>query len=163
MLVVGGACSEVFGGPHLAKVLQAGAAYEAEVLASVAKCEPASPLVQHTSSSVPPQLASFVTALERHLPAYIRDADDWAVSLQVEGASAVSAGVEMLLQLQAARGNAERTQIAVADRSLAGATSRGVRAGVAGWRRRGQRPGPTRATGKGASRLREASSTAYRV
>ncbi|KAL1521274.1 hypothetical protein AB1Y20_020943 [Prymnesium parvum] len=128
MLVVGGACSEIFGGPHLAKMLRPGLEYEAAVLAKVERGEPAAPLVQHTSTSLPPQLADFVEALEAQLPAFVRQADDWAVSLQVEGASAVSAAVEVLLQLQAARGNLERVGIAVADRSYHGppSTSLGV-------------------------------------
>ena len=128
VLVVGGACSEIFGGPQLVKVLQSGLDYETAILEKVSSGVPAPPLVQHTSSSVPPQLAGFVSALERHLPKYVKDADDWAVSLQVEGASAVHAGVEILLQVQAARGKLDRTTIAVADRSYHGppSTSLGV-------------------------------------
>ena len=44
VLVVGGACSEIFGGSQLVKVLQPGADYEAAVLANVSAGKPAPPL-----------------------------------------------------------------------------------------------------------------------
>lgn len=120
VICCGQACSEIFGGPHLAKVLQPGMEYEAAQLAKIANGMPAGPLCQHTSTSLPAQLGDFVTALEAHLPAFVTKADDWACSLQVTGSEAVFAAVEMLLQLQAARGKNERTAIAVADRSYHG-------------------------------------------
>jgi adenosylmethionine-8-amino-7-oxononanoate aminotransferase len=123
MLCIGNACSEIFGGKQLVECLKAGNEYEAAALAKIAGGEPAPPLVQHTSSSLPPQLADFVDALSSQLPPYIRDGDDWAVSLQITGADSVHAGVEMLLQLQAARGKAERIQVAVANRSYHGPPS----------------------------------------
>lgn len=146
MLSVGNACSEVrsarmeshldlprltrsdpapqiFGGPAMAEMLRSGHEYEAAVLERVSSKQPAPALVQHTSSSLPPQLGDFVGALEGQLPAYVQKADDWVVSLQVEGGSAVHAAIEMLLQLQACRGHAERVLVAVADRSYHGPPS----------------------------------------
>mmetsp|Transcript_13026 Transcript_13026/g.38791 ORF Transcript_13026/g.38791 Transcript_13026/m.38791 type:complete len:464 (+) Transcript_13026:651-2042(+) len=128
VLSIGGACSEVFQGSQLASVLQPGHDYEARALAALKGEDFAPALVQHTSAALPTQYGAFVSELEKHLPAY---AKDWCLSLQVEGASAVMAAVEMLLHLQSARGQPQRTGVAVADRSYHGppSTSLGVPAG----------------------------------
>ena len=130
MLSIGRACSEVFQGEALRSVLIEGHEYEKAALDALAADGFASPLVQHTSAALPPQYDGFNEELAKHLPESF--GDDWCVSLQVEGASAVLAAVELLLQLQQARGRAHRTKVAVADRSYHGppSSSLGVPAGA---------------------------------
>ena len=72
------------------------------------------PLSIHTSSGVPEALSEFLDALEPHLPWKDADSLDWCVSFQLEGASAVWAGIDMLLQEQIlASGNKNRRKVAV--------------------------------------------------
>jgi len=54
--------------------------------------------------------------------------EDWCCSLQLEGGTAVFAGIDLLVQLQRARGQGSRTKVAVAERSYHGpaATSPGA-------------------------------------
>eukprot|EP00928_Gymnodinium_smaydae_P022135 TRINITY_DN18688_c0_g2_i1.p1 TRINITY_DN18688_c0_g2~~TRINITY_DN18688_c0_g2_i1.p1 ORF type:complete len:472 (-),score=69.37 TRINITY_DN18688_c0_g2_i1:214-1566(-) len=116
--VLGGACSEIFSGSRLAKVLAPGAEAERRALESLANDDFAETLSIHTSAGLPPALPDFLNALQPHLP--WNDSDDWCCSLQLEGGSAVLAGVDMLVQLQRARGHTGRTKIAVAERSYHG-------------------------------------------
>ena len=127
-VLLGNACSEIFAGPALAKVLRAGHAYEARVLAALDAGTAAQPLVQHTAAAITDAWWPFLESLTAHVPQRARAEADWCVNLQVEGASAVHAGVEMLLQLQAARGQSERVGVAVAAASYHGpaTTSLGV-------------------------------------
>lgn len=105
IIACGLACSEVVSGRNLADVLRPGFEYERQVLGRLERGLPAPPLSIHTSAGVPAPLASFIRELERHLPWSRADplAQDWCVSLQMEGASAVMAGVDLLLQLRHVR------------------------------------------------------------
>ena len=94
--VLGGACSEVLGGANLAKVLQSGFEKEARVMEALRQSQPAEVLSVHTSAGVPAELDAFLKALKPHLPV---DGDDWCVNLQLEGASAVHAAIDMALQM----------------------------------------------------------------
>jgi len=119
-MMLGNACSEIFSGANLARMLHSGHMYETNTLAKLAAGEPAPPLVQHTAAGLPAAIPGFVDAIARHLPKAAAEAADWCVSPQLEGATAVQAGYEMLMLLQEKRGNKHRTQIAVADRSYHG-------------------------------------------
>ena len=90
----------------------------------------AAPLSIHTSSGVPEALEAFVDALEPHLPSTWRSPEpdgglqDWCVSLQLEGASAVWAGVDMLLQVSVLSSrDRHRKKVAVGDQSYHGPPS----------------------------------------
>ena len=98
ILSVGLACSECFHGPRLAKLLKPGMDYEQKVMEQLMAGDMASPLSIHTSSGVPEALGGFVDALAQHLPWSNLEELDWCVSLQIEGASAVWAAIDMLLQ-----------------------------------------------------------------
>jgi hypothetical protein len=109
VLACGLACSEVVSGRNLAQVLQPGFEFERGVLEALARGLPAPPLAVHTSSGVPPPLGLFLEALGQHLPWRHQtreeeeegeEEDDWFVSLQVEGASAVLAAIDLMLQLR---------------------------------------------------------------
>ena len=84
--VLGGACSEVLGGANLAALLRDGWELEQRAMSSLARSEPAEVLSIHTSAGVPPQLETFINALEPHLPV---TGGDWCVNLQAEGAKKV--------------------------------------------------------------------------
>lgn len=92
--VVGGACSEVLGGKNLAALLRPGFELEARAMAALEAGEPADVLSIHTSTGVPVQLDTFIQALAPHVPFK----EDWCVNLQAEGASAVHAAIDMVLQ-----------------------------------------------------------------
>lgn len=98
MLSVGLACSECFSGPRLAKLLQPGFAYEQKVMEDLMAGQNASPLSIHTSGGVSEALSDLIQALEPHLPWNNAKDLDWCLSLQLEGASAVWAAIDMLLQ-----------------------------------------------------------------
>jgi len=154
-MVVGGACSAVFSGKNLHRVLLPGYELESRAMEALARGEPAPPLSIHTSAGSPPALGGFVQALKQHLPwpglvdttnlnprrdlgperhaavgEEYRDLpdNDWFVSLQVEGASAVWAAVDLLMQLQSVRGRTNARKIAVGQFSYHGppATSLGA-------------------------------------
>lgn len=116
IIACGLACSECFSGPQLHKVLQSGWEYERmvmEQLAAVgADAVAAPPLFVQRSGGVSEPLGDFLTALAVHLPWKKKKNQhkphdeeeeeeelDWCVSLQVEGASAVFAAIDMLLQV----------------------------------------------------------------
>lgn len=98
LMSVGLACSECFSGPRLGKILKAGFDYEQKVMEDLMAGNYASPLSNHTSGGVTEPLAGFVEALEPHLPWEESENLDWCVSLQLEGASAVWAAIDMVLQ-----------------------------------------------------------------
>lgn len=101
VLACGLACSEVVSRGNLAKVLMPGFEYEKEVLEALMNDKPAAPLAIHTSAGVPAALGDFIEALKPHLPwRHEAEEEDWFVSLQVEGASAVLAAVDLMLQLR---------------------------------------------------------------
>lgn len=123
ILSIGLACSECFSGPRLAGILKKGFEYEKQVMMDLIAGKPAAPLSIHTSGGVPQPLSDFISALEAHLPWNDRESLDWCVSLQLEGASAVWAGIDMLLQLQILRGNSHRKMVAVGAKSYHGPPS----------------------------------------
>ena len=119
VLAVGLACSECFSGPNLAKVLAPGYEYEGQVMKALAQGQPAPPLAIHTSSGVPEALEGFLKALQVHLPWKNKEELDWCVSLQIEGASAVWAAIDMVLQVSMFEGSHDENRVKVA----VGATS----------------------------------------
>jgi adenosylmethionine-8-amino-7-oxononanoate aminotransferase len=128
ILSVGLACSECFSGPRLAKLLQPGFEYEQQCMQALMNDDYASPLSNHTSGGVTEALSEFVKALEPHLPWKGNDnnlpLNDWCVSLQLEGASAVWAAIDMVLQeSMLTSGNTERTLVAVGETSYHGPPS----------------------------------------
>jgi len=93
--------------------------------------EMAAPLSIHTSAGVPEALNGFIDALVPHLPWKNHEELDWCLSLQIEGASAVWAAIDMLLQEMAlTTGAKNRTKVAVAATSYHGppSTSFGAKA-----------------------------------
>lgn len=76
-----------------------------EVIRNLELGRPAAALAIHTATGNPPELDEFISALAPHLPWDLEadDNQDWFVNLQVEGASAVHAAVDLLLQLQQER------------------------------------------------------------
>jgi adenosylmethionine-8-amino-7-oxononanoate aminotransferase len=121
---IGLACSECFSGPRLAQLLKPGFDYEQQVMMDLMSGKPASPLSIHTSGGVPMALSDFVNALEPHLPWKDADSLDWCVSLQLEGASAVWAAIDLLLQSSMlSSGGSRRMMVAVGSRSYHGPPS----------------------------------------
>ena len=122
---MGLACSESFSGENLAQILQPGFAYEARVMEQLCEGVAADPLSIHTSGGVTEALDNFMQALAPHMP--WKDATenhDWCVSLQLEGASAVWAAIDMLLQVQMlTTGQTTRTKVAVGATSYHGPPS----------------------------------------
>lgn len=118
---MGAACSEVFSGPRLAKVLRPSVGLQCEALKSLENSEAIRPLSAHTSLGFPMTLGHFVTALEKHLP--WSKTDDWFVNFQLDGASAVWAGLEALGRLRHETidpPTEKRFQVAVAENSYHG-------------------------------------------
>lgn len=122
VLAVGLACSECFSGPRLAEILRPGFEYEKEVMKNLLSESRAGPLSTHTSSGVPVALSGFISALEPHLPWKNKERhDDWCVSLQLEGASAVWAAIDMVLQVNMlSSGDIHRKMVAVGANSYHG-------------------------------------------
>lgn len=119
VIACGLACSECFSGRNLAKILQPGFDYEAQVMKCLSEGLPAPPLSIHTSSGVPAALDDFVAALQTHLPWKKKEELDWCVSLQMEGASAVYAAIDMVLQVNLLQEGSDKRRLKVA----VGATS----------------------------------------
>ena len=148
-LSVGLACSECFSGPHLAQILKRGFEYEQKVMEDLMSGSYASPLSIHTSSGVPEALSEFIDALEPHLPWKDTESLDWCVSLQLEGASAVWAGIDMLLQEQMLRtGNKHRKVVAVGGVSYHGPPSTSFGAKSPMWHKNYQITYPVPIAGK---------------
>mmetsp|Transcript_4965 Transcript_4965/g.6418 ORF Transcript_4965/g.6418 Transcript_4965/m.6418 type:complete len:481 (+) Transcript_4965:50-1492(+) len=108
VLSVGGGCSEVLTGSRLAKVLKPSFDLQLEMMNSLENDMSANCLSNHTSGGVAQGLDKFTEALNPHLP-WSNDKqitkenngdDDWFISLQTEGASAVWAACDLLMQLQ---------------------------------------------------------------
>lgn len=124
ILAVGLACSECFSGPNLHKILAPGYEYEGRVMQALAEGQPAPPLSIHTSSGVPEPLEGFLKALEVHLPWANKEELDWCCSLQIEGASAVWAAIDMVLQVSMFEGSDKnRVKVAVGATSYHGPPS----------------------------------------
>ena len=126
ILAVGLACSECFSGPNLAKILEAGFAYETRVMEQLRFGMASDPLSLHTSGGVTDALSDFLAALAPHVPwkDAVNEKDDWCVSLQLEGASAVWAAIDMFLQVQMlTTGQTTRTKVAVGATSYHGPPS----------------------------------------
>lgn len=139
VMAIGLACSEVFSGHRLAQLLRPGFNYEREVLGQLEADCPAQALSIHTSAGVPPALSQLIVALGESLPwadftetGAAVPPDDWCVSLQVEGTSAVLAATDLLMQLQhPADGyrldpsifTSQRTKVAVSEFSYHGPAS----------------------------------------
>ena len=122
IIACGLACSEVFSGANLARILQPGLDYELQVMKDLTEGKPADPLWLHTSSGLVSAMDPFIDALALHLPWKEKEGElplDWCVSLQVEGASAVWAAVDMVLQVSMLERPEEKQRIKVA----VGATS----------------------------------------
>lgn len=124
IIACGLACSECFSGKNLHRILTPGFEKQREIMDALAKGEPAAPLVIHTSSGVPEALPEFLKALEVHLPWQNKDELDWCVSLQLEGASAVWAAIDMVLQVNIIENKQQdRLKIAVGATSYHGPPS----------------------------------------
>lgn len=136
LLSVGLACSECFSGPRLGKLLQPGFDYEQKVMEDLLAGNFASPLSNHTSGGVTEQLAQFVEALEPHLPWKEAEKLDWCVSLQLEGASAVWAAIDMVLQEAIlSSGDKKRKMVAVGATSYHGPPSTSFGANCPLWQK----------------------------
>ncbi|KAL3916525.1 MAG: hypothetical protein SGILL_005139, partial [Bacillariaceae sp.] len=115
--------------------------YEKKAMEELMSDSYASPLSNHTSGGVTEAISNFVDALEPHLPWKPSNGidddnnlhvvlDDWCVSLQLEGASAVWAAIDMALQeSMLTSGDTERNMVAVGETSYHGppSTSAGAR------------------------------------
>jgi len=117
-MVIGAACSEVFSGPVLHSILKPGFDYETQVMQRLEAGDAAPPLSIHTSAGTPSALGNFVNAIEPHLP--WREPEDWFMSLQIEGASAVLAACDLLIQLQHTKNCPAKTKVAVGMNSYHG-------------------------------------------
>ena len=118
IIAVGAACSTVFSGKNLYEVLNPGFELEQSAMDALSRGEPAPPLCIHTSAGTPQALQAFLQSIAKHVP--WRDHEDWFVSLQVEGASAVYAACDLLIQLQGVRGRPEANRVAVGQWSYHG-------------------------------------------
>mmetsp|Transcript_122583 Transcript_122583/g.318703 ORF Transcript_122583/g.318703 Transcript_122583/m.318703 type:complete len:473 (-) Transcript_122583:162-1580(-) len=122
-LVLGAACSEVLSGPRLAKVLRPAVDLQRRALEDLAEGKASEPLSIHTSAGLPSPLGAFVEALSAHLP-WSDAGADWFLNLQLEGATAVWAGVEALMRLQQVSDKTsagpQRGYLAVGERSYHG-------------------------------------------
>ena len=111
--------------------------------------EMASPLSIHTSSGVPTALAEFLDALTPFLPWENHEELDWCCSLQIEGASAVWAAIDMLLQeLILTTGDKNRKKVAVGATSYHGPPSTSFGAKSPLWRKSHQLKYPVPTTSK---------------
>jgi adenosylmethionine-8-amino-7-oxononanoate aminotransferase len=123
-LSVGLACSECFSGARLGKLLKPGFDYEQKVMEDLLAGNSAAPLSLHTSGGVSEAFSGFIDALEPHLPWKGANELDWCVSLQLEGASAVWAAIDMVLQEAIlTTGNKKRKLVAVGATSYHGPPS----------------------------------------
>ncbi len=95
-------------------MLKPGFDFEKQVMEDMMAGTFAGSLSSHTSSGVPEALGDLIDALEPHLPWKDAKNLDWCASFQMEGASAVMAGIDMLLQeMMLTTGNTQRTKVAV--------------------------------------------------
>ena len=108
---------------------------ETDAMEAMREGRPAPPLCVHTSAGSPPALSRFIDAIGKHSPwnsvgGHDNGREDWFLTLQVEGSSAVWAAVDCLLQMQISiRGCPHRDRIAVADVSYHGPQSMSLGSG----------------------------------
>ena len=136
ILSIGLACSECLSGPQLAKVLKRGFEYEQQVLNDLIAGKYAAPLAIHTSAGIPEATGDFLKALEPHLPWENLSELDWCLSLQLEGASAVMAAIDVMMQEQILlSGNTDRKMVAVGGASYHGPPSTSFGSATPLWER----------------------------
>jgi len=139
IIACGLACSECFSGKNLHRILLPGFEKQHEIMEALARGEPAAPLIIHTSSGVPEALPEFLDALALHLPWKNKDELDWCVSLQLEGASAVWAAIDMVLQVNIIENKQQgRLKIAVGATSYHGPPSTSFGANQPLWAKNNQ-------------------------
>mmetsp|Transcript_19670 Transcript_19670/g.28929 ORF Transcript_19670/g.28929 Transcript_19670/m.28929 type:complete len:395 (-) Transcript_19670:886-2070(-) len=136
VMILGGACSESFSGPNLAGVLHRSHEMERQALADLRAGKPASSLNTHTSVGLSPFFGEFAREIGSRAPwadvrhnarscdrasedMKVQPGDDWFVTLQVEGASAVHAAFDVLLQLRAEEEPDEEKKQAILSSSFA--------------------------------------------
>jgi adenosylmethionine-8-amino-7-oxononanoate aminotransferase len=117
------ACSEPLSGKRLARALTPAVEMQRRAVAALSAGGAAETLSIHTSGGLTRELSLLAAALETRLPFCGTANPNWFFNLQIEGASAVHAGVDGLLQLQQIRGHSGRTQVAVAASSYHGPPS----------------------------------------
>lgn len=144
--ILGGACSESFSGQKLAKVIEAAHSLESKAIEALKNGLPAPSLNTHTSVGLSPAFREFVAELgcQAPWPSVRKSANkmkcsfkhtvkdtacdavqskcgdaDWFVSLQVEGASAVHAAFDVLLQLRALEQSSPSKRRAILDHGYA--------------------------------------------
>lgn len=149
ILSVGLACSECFSGPNLHKVLKPGLDFELEVMKDLLKGKHAPTMSIHTSAGVPDALDDFLNALAPHLPWKNSEELDWVCSLQLEGASAVWAAIDMCLQVAIIEtGNKDRNMVAVGKTSYHGPPSTSFGGQSSLWHKHHQIQYPTPVAGE---------------
>ena len=117
---LGGASSEILGGKHLADILNPAHQQFTETLQHLDNNQDCLPLGGHTSIGISPYLQGFIQALQNHLPK--QWGGDWMVSLQMDGASAVHASIDILQQYLTHSGD-KRKGVAVGEKSYHGPPS----------------------------------------
>ena len=118
------------------QVLQRGFEYEQQVLLDLMAGNYAAPLAIHTSAGIPGATGDFLKALKPHLPWENLDDLDWCLSLQLEGASAVMAAIDVLMQEQMLlSGNTQRKMVAVGGASYHGPPSTSFGSATPLWER----------------------------
>lgn len=113
-LLLGGASSEIVSGSSLADILTPTLDYFNQQIHCLRDDTLFQPISLHTSIGLSKILETFIQSLEKHLPKSWRDEDDWAVSLQLEGSSAVQAAVDILHQYRSYHMDQERESPVVA-------------------------------------------------
>jgi len=124
-MVMGGACAEVLSGPRLAKALTPAVEMQEEALFRMSRGEPHEPLSIHTSVGLPVAVGGFVAELQKHLP-WPDVHKDWFVNFQLEGTTAVWAGVEALGHIKQVQDDRREHRVALGSRSYHGPKSTGL-------------------------------------
>lgn len=126
-LLLGGASSEILAGKTLGKMLAPAVDYFSQHVHDLESGIPVQPLHLHTSVGVTPHVAQFLQALEPHLPESWQQHQDWSVSLQLEGSSAVHTAIDVLTQYYLKKHNlpteTHRLKVAVGKSSYHGPAS----------------------------------------
>lgn len=97
---LGGASSELVGGKLLSRILKGATQYLNDNVRRMEEDKDHFPLSLHTSIGLTPYLQNFIHAIRSHLPKAWVDTNDWCISLQIEGSSAVFACIDLLYQQQ---------------------------------------------------------------
>ena len=96
--ILGGASSQILGGKLLGNILEKSYKMFSCAITNLNNDDFIEPLNLHTSIGVSSHIEKFINVLKKHVP-YNFD-DDLTVSIQIEGASAVHAAVDMILSKQ---------------------------------------------------------------